>query len=752
MTSRRAPGDRGGTPPPADPLVEEGLRRFNQGQPAAAIPFFTTAIRKSSKNANTYFFRSFAHKALGDKKRAMADIARAIRLDPRTLGLRLQSTQMLMELGEGRETLKQCEAAIRIAPRSSLAHEVKAGVELALGLKGQAWRSLRRAITIDPRSTSLRMKAANFLKSFGKEEQALKQLKEGIRLAPKPSAAYEAKSDIESSWGMPQRAWESLHKAIDLEPGAPTLRRKAVAMLKGMGEFPEALRQCEAWVRLAPDAEPWLATADIETYLGLWDRAGASIRTAATLGARDADVLIQAAALSRQMLAFDRAFQLLRRAVRCDPQSVNAVAALAGLHLWRGEFRQAAQHAANAIALNPGHPAARRIRGAAAAMQGRPALALAALDAAIQLDPRDAEAFVWRAEVRRRLGRLQDALEDLTRSLALVPAQLGAFINSALVKLALGEPVPTELGDYIRSRVPREIADLKKEFSPYSLERTLEHMKGNRSVMTTFARGRGRRLRLVQHLHYFPRDILVELQSTIRFGDADRVLGQFDRLVRRTPGEAYLYSHRAEVYLWVGRYGDAARDFRRARKLNPGLLWPKVGLTGVHLMRGEFARARDRIEAIAKFGGSDSILGVWRGEIYRRLGDPERALAELGKVKEVLPFRPALWINLALTKGDLGDRDGQRELFLRLERHLGGFISDAVREAGLKASDRRRPDAAIRRALEKALEMMRGNRSRWMYTYFTRAGELRHIRIRSVPANAVPPGLVGYSWMLHRED
>jgi predicted Zn-dependent protease len=250
-------------------------------------------------------------------------------------------------------------------------------------------------------------------------------------------------------------------------------------------------------------------------------------------------------------------------------------------------------------------------------------------------------------------------------------------------------------------------------------------------------------------LHYNSRVRTIGLQAALRFGDAGRVLGEFDKLLKASPGEPYLNNSRGEVCLWLGRYAEAERCLRRELSANPELPWSRVGLCGVRAMRGDYKGALAQLDDARRLtGAAEAALAPWRGEVYRRQGRPADALAELAKANARMPFRPSLWLNDALARGDLGDRAGQRRILEKLARHAPEFLADAATEARCRwRPGARASDGEARRVLEKGLALMRGNRSSWMYTYVLGSGKIKLIRLSGVPASKIPQGYAGFRWM-----
>lgn len=109
--------------------------------------------------------------------------------------------------------------------------------------------------------------------------------------------------------------------------------------------------------------------------------------------------------------------------------AIAAQPADAVLYLQRGElyakhedWMHAEANYLRAAELAPDLPRLAQARGALELAAGRPAAALAQLDSALALDPRDATALVLRARARRALGESIAALNDFDAALSLLAA------------------------------------------------------------------------------------------------------------------------------------------------------------------------------------------------------------------------------------------------------------------------------------------------------------------------------------------
>lgn len=117
----------------------------------------------------------------------------------------------------------------------------------------------------------------------------------------------------------------------------------------------------------------------------------------------------------------EEAVELLRRAIKLDPNSValfgNLGIILAGLK----QFAEAAKAFGQAIALKPNKPELHNNLGNVLNESGRRQEAIAAYEAALRLDPKHAAAYYNLGNALGELGRFDEAVQALTKAVALRP-------------------------------------------------------------------------------------------------------------------------------------------------------------------------------------------------------------------------------------------------------------------------------------------------------------------------------------------
>jgi lipoprotein NlpI len=111
---------------------------------------------------------------------------------------------------------------------------------------------------------------------------------------------------------------------------------------------------------------------------------------------------------------------LLRGAETLSAGELRAAASTA---LERGQYSNAVELAAQAIAAEPDNFRAWAIRGRANSLSKRPALAIADFTQSLKLEPSSTSLYQVRGEDYFRVGRFKESVADFDRYLELVPAQ-----------------------------------------------------------------------------------------------------------------------------------------------------------------------------------------------------------------------------------------------------------------------------------------------------------------------------------------
>lgn len=637
----------------------------------------------------------------------------------------------LSHLKEGRpgRALRAFAAAAKRDPRCAAPHLFRALALQAQGSASQAEAAIATALRVDPDSPAARIG----LEMAGGSAEPQAPPRPVLKAAAPPPAAPRRPLPADSAARLP-------HAGPD---DASLLKARLAGHAGPVGA--ELARLNAALAKSPRSAHLHQVRCELEASHGLCASARVSLRKAAGLAPASAEVQRWAAGIAGSLGFFREALAHQERAARLSREAADWLA-LARLRLHNGDAAKAAAAARKALGLGGEDAGARLVLGACAVLRGRARAGLADLSRCLRREPKNAEALVWSAQARRDLGFPGRALRDLRKAAAAGDRSLAGRLLDMLARRALGRRVPRALHDEVFIRVPwytlGETESGSAALPSPMLERVLRALAGCRVEASAFRKPDG-------FVQWEPRARTVRLQALLRYGDAGLVLREFDRMIAEDPKEPYLHASRGEACLWLGRFGEAERNILRAHALGPRLPWPPIGLCAVRAMKGDYAKASEWLEkSVGR--ASDEALRTWQAELLRRRGEPAAAAALLEKTTAEPPFRPSLWLNLALSYAALGRPDRQRALFRRLARHMESFLAAAAREARVpwrKLSDRI-SDAGATAVLNKALSLMKGNRSSWFYAFVPKSGRIETIRLRlrGIPAGRVPSGMRHHDW------
>jgi tetratricopeptide (TPR) repeat protein len=259
------------------------------------------------------------------------------------------------------------------------------------------------------------------------------------------------------------------------------------------------------------------------------------------------------------------------------------------------------------------------------------------------------------------------------------------------------------------------------------LDDVLDRMAGNLGLAPTLAErsadGTRRFVPLVVPLT--TREASVEALHSLRQVGVERALAAFERLQAQYPRSVQVRCYRGELYLWLGRYADAWKEFNETEAIEP-TRWADVGKIAVLTLTGRTEEAT-RLTAATERRFSPVVGGtlpVYRGILRRRVGDLDSAIADLREALAAKGSRVGARIELCLALRARGDGAEAATEAARVYSEAAPILVSAADDAHL---DWRREAALLlsSSALESALVSMRGNRSSSVVTWFDAEGELR---------------------------
>lgn len=612
------------------------------------------------------------------------------------------------------------------------------------GRRREARAEIERAVGLDPRAALLTARLRYGLRDY---QRALDDLDAAAR-GGAPIPALEAKFELAFRLGWAHDAIDAAARALAIDPSRTSFHLSAAKLLTDARCYAAALRHIEPAARdprFEGDGRIAIAAAGLHVALGRSEDARRALRQGVERMPGDLPARMEAARLSIELGDFDEAEGHLRGALEIAPGHAPAFLALGSVRLWSGEVEAARDLAERALAVDPASAEAYRLRGGASALAGSYERARIDLDAALAKDPDEGEALIWRGEIKLRAGDMKGALADIGRG---VTASGGFVLAARLLRLIasikIGDQPPhltysiyEDVFESLLELFPDERGALEsgeREEMLILFERALAALSGNRSatptaLLRTSQNGRSGPALVRLWAGAPPRHAARLALELIRAVPPAEALVELNAVIERHPASATPLCHRGELYLWLGEYKEARRDFERALDLERKTRWGYIGLGAVELCEGDPASALETLHrGVEEMGGTTGpSLFVYRGEAYRRLGKLDEALADLERSVAESPGRVGAWLNLALASAESGREARCGDVMERLVSQAPGLLSDAAADLGVDIFEGPGLSARAceRAVLERALEMMRGNRSSTCITYFSSRGLLR---------------------------
>lgn len=630
---------------------------------------------------------------------------------------------------------------------------------IVAGRYDEAARDVAAAVAAAPNSMLVRTAAARIRFVLRDYSGALADLDVAAALpavsAPARAAVFDSRFELARRLGSYGEAIDAADAALacDANGAERRVRRleRLAQMLLRAGNHAAALDRLTA--ALADSQQSiglHLRAAVLQCRVGDADGARRSIAAATELSMRvppeeAVRVRIAGARYLIELGDLVAARAQLHAALEIKPDDGEALALLAGLDLWAGKYEVAERRA---LQLMEGNCAAGwRLCGALHVLHGDFGAALEHLDEALRRDSRDAEAHVWRGEALYRSGDHAAALAALNRGGEL-SAEHADYLASQILRLlvlAARDEFPGLPEQCIPEALDRMLPGEREATSSDDvpalcalLERALVLLRGNRSVTATYVPAGDAAAELVPlRLLPSPRGPSKAALWVLVTEGVERARRGLEQVHRDYPRSPEPHCYHGEMYLYLGDYAAARRQFEQALELYAQTRWAFIGLGAVELLEGRPELTPPLLErSIALSRGAGPTLFVYRGEALRRLGRLDEAIADLAHATQLNPARVSAWINLGLARDDAGDATALEATLAHLRRCAPGLVHDAARTAALPVSAAAQAGVApgreiLRELYETMLQMMRGNRSSTCVTYFTADGRLRVVT--SVP-------------------
>ncbi|MGP0070567.1 MAG: tetratricopeptide repeat protein [Bryobacteraceae bacterium] len=299
----------------------------------------------------------------------------------------------------------------------------------------------QRAVRLDPKDFAWRYYLALCLEKTGQLDEALASVSEGLRLRPDYAPAILKRAELLLKLGRFPESAATLEPFLAKNPDSPL----ALYFLGRVKFAQQDFKAADDLYRRAAKVSPtfgsaWFGLGETSKRLGRGAETEKDYQLAETnkdhYPPAGDDLYLQMAKLAtgiENRLAaakrlmnkqeFDRASQIYKEVLKQYPDNLDCLVNL--LYMAQFPNQATAEEAEDlyqrARAASPQLAEVYMYHGTALAAQGKYDAAVAELEKAIQLKPKNAETHAWLADVRERQYRLGDAIEQYRIALALQP-------------------------------------------------------------------------------------------------------------------------------------------------------------------------------------------------------------------------------------------------------------------------------------------------------------------------------------------
>jgi tetratricopeptide (TPR) repeat protein len=433
-----------------------------QNHKEKAVDDFTKALENSLERVDVLTERGATYRSLAKARmnpdeaakllqKAAADFDRAVKIDPKQPGLRLQRAMVGLETGDYAAAVADCDAAIQAEPGMVEAFVCRARGYCELGEYDRAVTDCDAAIHLDPNCTEAYVQRARArleraaemrtVEEVAECSQAVDDCQKAIELAKKIKGdtegmnrarslrgrAHELRGLTYHSLGVAKRALDEYGQALTQDPYLVSALLRRADTRSSLQDYAGALNDCNTAISLdsaRPDAYSGRGT--VYFWESEFDKAIDDFTQAVQLDPRCAKAFYGRALVYSQKATLAAAKATLAAqqmaAAKTEAERQSSMAACnasrnESLQLWKRDIEDTSE----AIKINRRMAKAYLARGAAYGKLGIADKALADFNSAIREDPKDLYGYKNRAVLFFKVRRYDAAIADLLEVEKLAP-------------------------------------------------------------------------------------------------------------------------------------------------------------------------------------------------------------------------------------------------------------------------------------------------------------------------------------------
>ena len=307
---------------PLNDLLDEAQRDIDANNFEAAVAPLQKFIAEKPDVAYGHFQLGYAYTALKRGDEAQAEYERAIALDPKMPEAYLNLGILLMDKRQYAAAVAPLSKVVDLLPAQSRPRSLLAVAQDRSGDRESAARSFEGVLHLDPNDVTANQYLADIDLRRGKPAEAESRFRHALELRPDAqeillglAQSLEAQNKLEAA--------AAYRKYLDVVPGDSGARARLIHLLVSAQEYDAALAELErADAGKAASLDSLKLRADIQIAQKNLDAAIVTLRQAAILAPRDAQLVGGLGRVYLQKRDFSAAEKELRSALQIDPKNI----------------------------------------------------------------------------------------------------------------------------------------------------------------------------------------------------------------------------------------------------------------------------------------------------------------------------------------------------------------------------------------------------------------------------------------------
>jgi cellulose synthase operon protein C len=419
-------------------IIFRSALQLKRGNSSDAVQGLQLAVKTDTTNAFAHFLLGQAYRANGENERAMPELKEAVRLNPRLIlaqraiadlaiarndvdGLTAAAEAMIKALPYApdgylnravaemsRNELDKAEAdiqkAIQVAPKDPLGYTRLAILKIRQKKLPDAQKYFEQALSVAPGNSDALRNYVDLLLSQKQTDKAMALVRAQVEKSPNTAATYVTLGIMQAQAKDYAGAQTSLHKAIELDQNSMEAFGILGQVQVAAGSVDDAVKSWEVWMQKNPkDVRPYIMLSGLEQQRNNWQRAQQLLQKAMEI---HPDSAVAANNLAYLMLEHggnvDVALSLAQTARRQAPDSPNIADTLGVAYFKKGVYSSSIDLFEEAAKKQPDNASVQYHLGFAYEKASKSAQAREHLEKALKLDPKSSDA----GEAKKSLQQL----------------------------------------------------------------------------------------------------------------------------------------------------------------------------------------------------------------------------------------------------------------------------------------------------------------------------------------------------------